>query len=605
MKIFPLSVLLILFLFSPVKAAPVDYQLTVTEASHHLAEVQVVFHDVQTKAFNVKLPVWRSGKYQILDLSKNIRAFNAHDAQGKALTWHKDDKNTWRIFVNTPGVVKVKYQIYANDLRTRVSHIDATHAFLDASGVFIYSESQRDKPLTVELNVPDQWRSVSGMGRLGTHKFSADNYDQLVDSPIESGIHQYDVMTVEQQTYEIVIWGEGNYDMNVLKKDIEKLHYAAKDIWKTFPFTRYVYMYHVGDNLRGATEHVNSTIIQADRFGFYPAKKYRKVIATTAHEFVHTWNVKSYRPSGITPYDYNHENYSDLFWMAEGKTSYYDNLLNVRSGVFSVEQYLENMAEDINKYIHKPGRKVMNLAQSSFDTWLVNDANRSHNTTVSIYLKGSLVSWLLDKEIRRVTGDKKSIDDLSQSLYEQYANSAHGYTKSDVLRILKSLTNQDFSDFWNNYVAGTKDIDFKALLAFYGLQIDDEANEDKDDDEKEKASLGMVLKPLADALIEVSIVDTDGPAWQAGLTVGDKVVAINGMLVNKKNLKTHMENLLIDKTYEVHYFHDGLLRTTTIKPIKAPRDKLKIIALKSPTKKQKKRFKAWLKQDFDDSFKDK
>lgn len=595
-------ILLIVGIFSIAKADAVDYHLTITEASHHLAEVEVVFSDVQTKAFNVKLPVWRSGKYQILDLSKNIRAFNVFDAQGKALTWQKDNKNTWRIFVNTPGIVKVRYQIYANDLRNRVSHIDDTHAFLDASGVFIYSESQRNKPLTVELKVPENWRSVSGMQRLGEHKFSAYDYDQLVDSPIESGIHQYDVMKVEQQTYEIVIWGEGNYQMETLKKDIEKLHYAAKDIWKTFPFKRYVYMYHVGDNLRGATEHVNSTIIQTDRFGFYPSKKYRKVIATTAHEFVHTWNVKSYRPAGITPYDYSRENYTDLFWMAEGKTSYYDNLLNVRSGIFSVEEYLQNMAEDIHRYINKPGRKVMSLAESSFDTWLVNNANRIHNTTVSIYLKGSLVSWLLDKEIRAVTENKKSIDDLSQLLYEQYASSAHGYTKNDVLRILKELTNQDFGGFWRDYVTGTKTIDFDTLLAFYGLQI---KQEDKEDDEKHKASIGMTLKPQEGGLLSVNIIDNNGPAWQAGLTVGDKIVAINGLLVTDKNVKMHMENLLIGATYEVHYFHDGVLRKTTIEPIKATQDKLQIIPVKSPSRKQKNRFEAWLKQKYNDSFKDK
>ncbi len=588
---------LILFsVFSSFISQANNYTLTITNAKHHLANIEVTFKDVRTKAFTVKLPVWRSGRYEILDLSSNIRDFQAFDASGKSLTWHQDDKNTWRIFVNTPGYVKVKYQVYANQLRNRVSHIDATHAYLDASGVFMYSPSQRDKALTVKLNVPNDWKSVSGMDSIDEHQFTASNYDQLVDSPIESGIHQFDSIKVEAQTYEIVIWGKGNYDMQRLKKDIKKLHYQAKALWKTFPYTRYVYMYHVGDKLRGATEHVNSTIIQTDRLGFAPDKKYRKVIGTTAHEFIHTWNVKAYRPAGISPYNYDKENYSDLFWMAEGTTSYYDNLFNVRAGIYTTEQYLENMAEDINTFQNKPGRNVMSLSQSSFNTWLNNDANRRHNTTVSIYLKGSLVSWLLDKEIRAATNNKKSLDDLSLLLFQKYGKSKQGYTSYNVKQLLKEITNKDFSPFWNDYVEGINEINFNELLNFYGLTI---KTGNKDDNNK--VSMGWKTK-TANNIIELTLVDTNGAAFNAGLAAGDEVVAIDNMQI-KDNLDEIIENLKVDQSYEIHYFNQGLMKQTTITPQVAPPEKLKIIAVKKPTKTQKQHFKSWLKQDIKSAFK--
>ncbi|MCF6318756.1 MAG: PDZ domain-containing protein [Proteobacteria bacterium] len=588
-------VLFIVLVISTFVSKANDYTITITDANHHLAEVEVVFKGVMSKAFSVKLPVWRTGKYQILDLVSNIRHFKAFDAKNKPLTFQKDDKNTWRIFVNTPGVVKVRYQIYANKLRSRVSHIDSTHAFLDASGVFVYSESQRDKPLTVKLNVPESWRSVSGMDSIAQHHFKADNYDQLVDSPIESGIHVFDSIKVEEQTYEIVIWGEGNYDMQRLKKDIEKLHYQAKNIWKTFPFKRYVYMYHVGDKLRGATEHVNSTIIQADRFGFYPDEKYRKIIATTAHEFVHTWNVKSYRPAGISPYDYSKENYSDLFWMAEGKTSYYDNLFAVRAEIFTVEEYLENIAKDIHRFTQKPGRTVMSLTQTSFDTWLPNDANRRHNTTVSIYLKGALVSWLLDTEIRLVTNNEKDLDDLSYLLYKNYANSDVGYSSYDVKQLLKELTRQDFSEFWSDYVEGTKAIDFEALLNFYGLSV-----QEPEDELKLTFGINIVDSP---GYAKITLVKTDSPAWNAGLEVGDSIVAINGLQVTEGNLDEHLENLKLNTEYTLHYFNQGQLKQTQIVPSKAPQEKLKIIQLEAANDAQKLHFDSWLKQDYSTAFK--
>jgi predicted metalloprotease with PDZ domain len=589
-----LFLLLLINITVTAKEFPNKYILSVTDAKHHLAEVEVEFNGVVTRTLEVKLPVWRTGNYEILDLSKNIRQFQAFDAAGKPLTWHKTNKNTWKIFVNTPNIVKVKYQTYANLLRKRVSHIDETHAYLDASGVFVYSESQRKKPLTVQLNVPTGWRSASGMEKITEHGFKAENYDVLVDSPIESGIHYYDSFKVEEQTYEIVIWGEGNFDAQQIKVDIAKLHYQAKALWKSFPFKRYVYMFHAGDKLRGATEHLNSTIIQADRFGFSPAKKYRKVIGTTAHEFIHTWNVKAYRPAGISPYDYTKENYSDLFWMAEGTTSFYDNLFNVRAEIYTLKQYLAFLAEDINEFRQKPGRHIMSLSETSFDTWLENNPNRRHNTTVSIYLKGSLVSWLMDKEIRQLTHNRKSLDDLHYLLYKNYKSNPNGYSSYNVKQLLKRITKHDFSQFWQDYIDGTKAINFDELLAFYGLQIEKTK-------EKELPTLSLGIETdEKEGLLILSIVDYDGAAWKAGLTVGDSLVALNGYQINEANYKKQLENLEIGKTYQLDYFNQGILRQTTIVPQMAAPDKIKIIPLEVLSKQQKSHFLTWTKHNIQD-----
>lgn len=570
-----------------------QYTLTVTEANHHLAEVEIVFNGIQTKSFNVKLPVWRSGRYEILDLPKNIRKFKVYDAFNQELTWQKDDKNTWRIFINTPGKITVKYQIYANELRSRVSHIDSTHAFLDASGVFLYSESQRNKPLTVKLNVPEEWRSFSGLESIDDHTFKAGNYDILVDSPIESGINHYDSIQVEEQLYEIVIWGDGNFDMQRLKDDIEKFHYEAKKIWKTFPFKRYVYMFHAGHNLRGATEHLNSTIIQSDRFGFAPDKNYFRIASIIAHEFVHTWNVKSYRPAGISPYDYSKENYTDLFWMAEGTTSYYDMMFPYRTKTFDHKDFLSELAKNINSYENKPGKKVMSLSETSFDTWMKNDRNRSHNTTVSIYLKGSLVSWLLDKHIRDVTDNKKSMDDLQYLLYKNFGTSKSGYKTFQVKQLLKDMTGHDFDQFWKDYVDGTKAINFEELLNFYGLTIEE------DTDYSSKPSLN-VKYGNENGLAKLDIVDVGGSAWQAGLTNNDVIIAIDGFQVTYSNIKQRLEKMNLGQSYSIHYYHQGILKQSQITLMKAVPEKLNIIPIKKPNKKQQNAFKSWTRNNLKD-----
>ncbi len=577
----------------------VSYQLTVTDPEHHLAVVNITFPAIGTKALTVKLPVWRSGRYEILNLSKHINLFTAQDQNGNELVWHKMDKNTWKIFLKNPGDVKISYQIYANTLKHRVAHIDQTHAYLDASGVFMFAPEMRDHPLTVNLAVPDSWQSISGMEKTAPHTFIADNYDQLVDSPIESGIHELSEFELEDITYQIVIWGQGNHDINDIEKQITLMHHEVKKIWQTFPYKRYVFMYHAGDGLRGATEHVNSTIIQQDRFNFKPRKSYLKVLATTAHELIHTWNVKAYRPAGIAPYNYSAENYSDLFWMAEGITSYYDDLLLMRAAIYTQKEYFSKLAEDLHKHLSKPGRHVESLAATSFDTWLKGDPQQTHNASVSIYLEGSMTAWYLDQEIRRLTDNKLGMDELQLRLYQQHNNIDRGYRKHDVLNLLKDITGTDLSEFWTQYIEGTAPIDFDALLNFYGLQktLKSASKEDENSDEESaKSWIGAALNMSGDAVI-IKTVDSNSPAWQAGLNAGDQLVAIDGIKVSSKDIEKRVQQLNTQKPHTVHYFSAGRLLETQLTAVVEPNPAFKIEPVKNPSKKQKARYKLWTGQD--------
>lgn len=570
----------------------IKYHLEVSDAKHHLAQVNITFPNVTTKVLNVKLPVWRSGRYEILNLSNAISEFSAKDSLGHTIKWEKMDKNTWKLFLNQPGDITIKYQVYANTLRYRVAHIDETHAYLDASGVFMFAPSKRNNPLAVSLNVPEGWKSRSGMEKSAEHTFVADDYDQLVDSPIESGIHEFLSFEVENKTYELVIWGKGNHAINDLKEKVTLMHFEAKKIWKDFPFKRYVYMYHAGDGIGGATEHVNSTIIQQDRFNFKPRKNYLKVLATTAHEFVHTWNVKAYRPAGIAPYDYSKENYSDLFWMAEGITSYYDDLMLMRTGIYQQQEYLDKLAEDVHKHLNKPGRKVESLAQTSFDTWLKDDAQQTHNASASIYLEGSMAAWFMDYEIRRLTNNKFGMDELQYRLYRNHDNIDRGYRKADVLALLREITGEDFSQFWQQYIEGTEAIDFAAALAYFGLiKVNDK---DADENQKTQAWIGANLTTDDDKIL-IKTVDSKSPAWQAGLNAGDQILAIDGIKVSAKNIAKRIEQLDLDSNYQIHYFSAGRLSETTLKPITHPNPKFKIKPVEKPSRQQKANFKAWTK----------
>lgn len=564
----------------------VRYEFSVDNAAQHLGRVNITLPVMAERNVVVKLPVWRSGRYEVLDLSKNITEFTVKNDAGEALSWEKTDKNTWLIANPDQGRLFVSYLVYANMLSYRVAHIDDSHAFLDASGVFMFAPALRHRPLIVSLQVPDHWRSRSGMASPKPHSFVADHYDQLVDSPIESGVHEFLAFDVDDRSYEIVIWGQGNHDITDLKEKITRLDAVAADLWGEFPFQRYVYMYHVGTGLRGATEHVNSTIIQSDRFQFQPLKNYFKVLATTAHEFVHTWNVKSYRPSGIAPYDYSGENYSNLFWMVEGSTSYYDDLFLMRAGIYETKDYFKQLADNIHAHLNKPGRRVSSVSMSSFDTWLNNDLHFNLNNQVSIYLEGALKTWALDQAIRAASDNKYSFDDVQRQLYQQHKNSDKGYSEADVHAILITLTGSPMTEFWQSYVTGTTALDFDALLAYYGLRR-------KFDKDSQNAVWFGLETQSDDTGVGIRAVHRNSPAWHAGLTAGDIILAVNGQRVSADNWSNHLAMMVVGEPVTVSYFSGNQLKTGTIHPVLNPNPEFTVEPLEKPTRQQKRVFKDW------------
>jgi predicted metalloprotease with PDZ domain len=413
--------------------ANTDYKIDLTQPEHHKGEVSITFPASDAQFLDVKMPAWRTGYYRILNLANGVRDFDAQ-SNGEELRWEKVDKSTWRVYLpEDSGEVTVDYEIYANQLGRRSRHIDDTHAYLDASAVFMYADAWRNEPVSVSLDVPGEWKSYSGMERDGAHQFSAANWDVLVDSPIETGINKHYEFTQDDRDYEVVFWGEGNYDAEKTVEDLQKLVTTGDSIWSSYPFERYVFMIHATTGAGGATEHKNSTIIQRPRYSFASRDDYLSFMSTASHEFVHTWNVKAYRPDGLVPYDYQKENYTDLFWIAEGSTSYFQNHLLLQAGIMEPSEYFERVATGIDRYRAKPGREVMSVAEASFEAWIDQYGDRAHNDSVNIYSEGALVSWMLDSELLKATDGKVSYRDVHNALYQRFDADEQGFTSADVL----------------------------------------------------------------------------------------------------------------------------------------------------------------------------
>jgi len=581
--------------FSPLISAQqsVAVKIAIENPQHHYAKVVLNYQKVDTKQVILKLPTWRTGRYEILNLANGIRDFVAVDGKGNKLAWQKIDKDSWQIKNTLNKDIEITYQVYANQLGQRTRHIDDSHAFIDASTVVMYSDEARDYQHVIDLSVPATWRSVSGLTvGVHEHQFIAENYDVLVDSPIETGVNEFHQFVVDGRDYELVIWGKGNYDSAKMLDDLKVLVQQSKAIWQGYPFKRYVFMVHATSGARGATEHLNSTIIQRSRFKFSTRKDYLGFIATAAHEFVHTWNVKQYRPKGLVPYDYQHENYSTLLWLSEGSTSYLQNQLLLRGKLMSTKEFLEDLAKRITTNQHKPGRKSQTVAQSSFDKWLAEGGDYGNNHSVNIYSEGFLVSWLLDFSIIEKTAMAKSYRDVHNILYQDYSI-PKTFDENDLLTILQQVTDTDYSQWWQRNVHGYVEIDFAALLAKAGLLMSYGDGEKA----KQQAWLGAKTKQVTNGL-QITAVEKDSPAWQAGLTTEDIIVAVDSLRMADKNLTARLKNFKPNERLSVTFFRRDELVTRMVTLGEKPKGKLKIVPMKEASDSQKAFFKQWTGLDF-------
>lgn len=571
--------------------ARVDYSIDLTRPEHHEGKVSIAFPEAKGPYLDIKMPAWRTGRYNILNLANGVRDFAATDASGRPLRWQKVDKSTWRIQLSGATPVKVSYSLYANELGLRTRHIDDSHAYLNPSAVFMYADQTRADDVTVSLSVPEGWTSVSGMPSAGAHRFTAANWDVLTDSPIETGRNQRFAFKQGGRDYEVVFWGEGNVDMAQTVTDLQKIVAQAPTIWSGYPFSRYVFIVHATDGAGGATEHINSTVIQRPRDSFRPRDKYLDFLSTASHEFIHTWNVKSYRGAGLVPYDYQRENYDPTLWIAEGSTSYFSDQLLLSAGIMKPADYFAHLADVVADHQRRPGASVQSVAEASFDEWIVVGGDRANNASVNIYGQGEVASWLLDIALLERTGGRVGYRQVHDALYRRFPATQRGFTEADVRAIMAELTGSSWDRWWaENINAPLRQPDFARLLAPVGLKIS-YANADKP-----KPWAGWSGTQGVGGM-RLTAVERGSPAWDAGFTPEDVIVAFDGRRVTPDRFGTALEERKVGDTVKVSYFRRDRLEQKELK-LGSDRGKPTITPVAKPTAAQKKLYERWLRAPF-------
>ena len=575
------------------------YELDLSERQAQVLGVRAAFEEVEGESLTVHLPVWRTGLYRVLDPVGTVSEVRVCDGEGKALDFAQTAKSTWTIQRGSadPGTVVFEYLVYARSLEDRTRDVSSDHVFVNPGLVLVYADSHRDAPVEVSADLPDDWRIASGMDSPGPGRLAAPTYDRLVDSPFELGT--FDLVSFEAAgaLIQFAIYGTWDGDAQRLEKDVGAIIEAAAAVYGDMPTDRYVFITHSAPGLGGGTEYYNSTVVHTSPDRFWDEEGYADFLGLLAHEFFHLWNVKRFRPAAIARYDYLRENYTDLLWVAEGLTSYYDNLLLARSGVISVEDYRERLAENIDAVVDRPGYGRDSLAHASFEAWTKGyhrGADRGPdkaNRTVSFYAQGGLLGLVLDLELRAATGGAHGLDDVMRALYTGFPLDSDGYTYADVHNRVAAFGGEALADRLDGWVLGTELLPVADALATVGWTLGREGDADEEDDRDPEPTLGV--RTVADSGgHKVRYVRLDGPAWKAGLNVDDVLIALDDTQLGAE-LETVLERHEPGDEVRVAFFREGRLRSLPVRLEEALRDH-EVRAAESDDAGITERRRAWL-----------
>jgi predicted metalloprotease with PDZ domain len=564
------------------------YQITMSQPQTHLFEVELTVSNWNSAVLDVKMPVWTPGSYLVREYARQLQNFAAVTNEDRQLNTTKITKNHWQIKTDNCSEVNIIYRIFANELTVRTNHLDATHGYFNPAALCFYVPNYEHCPIEITIIPPDRnWQVTTPLPAISSQTFLAPDFDTLVDSPFEIGTQQVYEFKVLDKSHQLVVWGEGNLDPQQAISDIQKIVAVEAKIFGGLPYEQYIFLLHLSSSGGGGLEHKNCCSLLYPRFNFHDRDKYNRFMQLVAHEFFHLWNVKRIRPIALEKFDYDRENYTPSLWFSEGTTSYYDLLIPLRAGIYDEEECLAELSKEISRFLTTPGRFVQPLSESSFDAWIKlyrPDANSS-NSQMSYYLKGEMVTLLLDLLIRDRTEGQKSFDDVLVVMWEQFGKLEIGFTETQLKTIIESIANLDLSEFYDRYIHGVDELPFNEYLAPFGIRLQPV--------EATIPSLGITVKSEHGRQLIKSVV-SNSPAQLAGIDSGDELLAIDNFKVSADRLKDRLKQYQSGQIINLTVFHGDRLLTVPI-TLSAPQpQEYKLVRFEYPSDRQRQQFNNWM-----------
>lgn len=456
---------------------PIVYTIKVPAPDTHFAEVEVSVPTGKRASIEMMMAVWSPGFYRVEDYAGKVQGLSARTQDGKALQAEQPQKNRWRIETGGAPRVVISYRLFCNSRSVTTNWVGDDLGVMNGAATFITLVEQARRPHEVRLELPPQWKramtaldAAPAISNGQPNHFRADDFDTLVDSPIVAGDLAVREFDVEGSRHYVVDAGAvGQWDSQRAAQDLEKIVRATHRFWGFLPFKRYVFL-NVFRQGGGGLEHKNSTLLTSSSArSSIPTPGW---LGFVSHEYFHAFNVKRLRPIELGPFDYERPPNTGSLWVSEGLTTYFGELLVARAGIGRPEDFLASVSSHIRQLQNSPGRLLQTLEQSSLNVWTsgTSGVGQDNTRTVSYYVKGPVVGFLLDARIQRLTGGRKSLDDVMRLAYKRYSG-ARGFTAEQFRKTAEDVAGADLKEWFRKALASTEELDYNEALDWYGLRF--------------------------------------------------------------------------------------------------------------------------------------
>ena len=504
------------------------YRISYQQPNLHFIDLELTVEDLTEATTYLQLPAWRPGRYELGNFAKNIRRFRVQDQQGQPLTYRKVAKDRWEVDTTDVDALTVQYDYYAGELNAGSTWLDEEQLYINFVNCTLYVEGRLDEPYRLTLDLPGDYQIATGLAQPRKHHLEAPTFYHLAESPMIASA-QLTHWQYEVDGHRFHLWFQGTCRLDEASTLDRFTAFTREQIrmMNGFPTEDYHFLYHfLPYRAYHGVEHYNSTVIALG-----PAEQviedsslYYEFLGVSSHELFHTWNIIRIRPQEMTPYDYSRENYFPTGFVAEGVTTYYGDLFLVRSGVFTKEAYFLELNKLFQRHFDNFGRFNHSLVDSSQDLWLDGYTAGIPDRKVSIYVKGALVSLILDLELRQRTDGEQSLDTFMQYLWDFFGQKQQGYSLPDLQKLVADLSGNQIDDYFERFVFGTEPLEatLGELLSTVGCEFARQASAFPSE-----RHFGFRTGSSSDRSV-VQKIAPDSPAAQV-LSLNDTILAVDGV----------------------------------------------------------------------------
>src|SRR5665213_396273 len=419
-KIF-LSCMLSLFataLFAQDVQKAIFYKVSFPNAVHHEAEIVMTIPQSPSRAFRVRMSRSSAGRYATHEFGKNVYNVRATDVSGAKIDLKQVEGDVYEVGNDHPETVLIHYTLFGNWTDGTYASIDPSHAHLNMPAVFMWVPGLEKRPIKFEFNDLDKygWKVATQLKDEGANIYSAPDMQYMMDSPTELSNFKetsWNVTNTDGKKEKINLTihsDDGQAVIDNFGKMVQKMVLEEKAVFgelPTYDYGEYTFLDDVYPATSGdGMEHRNSTCI------VQPINKVEgnevRLLSTFSHEYFHSWNVKRIRPKSLEPFNFEHANMSSELWFAEGFTQYYGEMLLVRAGFQTVDDYTSTLSGLVNAVLNTPGAKYYTPIQASnhsvfADAGVSIDPNNDNNIFTSYYYYRGATALALDLKLESET----------------------------------------------------------------------------------------------------------------------------------------------------------------------------------------------------------